>query len=111
MAKSVLWEVAEFLFTWFGVFDFLTKTNWNGQYKPKARSSGASRPRQTFSSSPFSSTSGTNTPKKKKKDELNAYTREGLNIMIVNAKKARENYSGLKSWYKPNKNNIFSWLK
>ena len=113
MAKSVFTDVAEFLFTWFGVLDFLTKTSWNGQYKPKWNSGGKRSswysPR-SFSSTPFSSGSNTN-PKKKKKNELNAYTLEGLKVMNINATKIRTNYSWLKSWYTPKNKNIFSWLK
>ena len=48
---------------------------------------------------------------KTKKNWLNTSNREELTRVMFNAKKARENLSGLKTWYKPKKNNIFSWLR
>ena len=114
MAKSILWEVAEFFLSGFWVFDFLTKTSWNGQYKPKTTASigGNYRPRaSSFAPRSTGSTNNSIQQKKKKKNELNAFTLEGLKIMNANAVKIRANYSWLKSWYKPKKKIDFSWLK
>lgn len=110
MAKSVAGEVAEFLFSGFGVFDFLV-SKWNNKgYKPKTGSRGVA-PRSFTPQRSFWSGQATNTPKKKKKNELSTYSREGLNMMMTNSKKIRESYSWIKTGYKPKKKDIFSWLR
>lgn len=111
MAKSTTGEVAEFLFSWFGIFDFLVSKWDNKGYKAKWGSSRAPAGRGYSPQRSFWSGQGSSLPKKKKKNALSTYSREGLNMMMSNSKKIRDNYSWIKTGYKPKEKNIFSWLR